>query len=65
MRIWKRIFPKNYSRYICRESVKGTVSHNDLYEAVRLSTGEHASRYIEKKNNAYIFIQKILEELIR
>jgi hypothetical protein len=67
-RIWKKISPENYFSYICLESVKGTVSHNDLSEAVGLSTGEHASRqaYWERtKNKADIFMQKILEELIR
>ncbi len=67
-RIWKKISPENYFSYICLESVKGTVSYNDLSEAVGLSTGEHASRqaYWERtKNKADIFMQKILEELIK
>ena len=67
-RIWKKISPENYFSYICIESVKGTVSHNDLSEAVGLSAGEYASRqaYWERtKNKADIFMQKILEELIR
>ena len=67
-RIWKKISPENYFLYICLESIKGTVSYNDLSEAVGLSTGNYASKqsYWERtKSKADLFMQKILEKLIK
>ena len=67
-RIWKKISPENYFLYICLESIKGTVSYNDLSEAVGFSTGNYASKqaYWERTNSkADLFMQKILEKLIK
>ena len=67
-RMWKKISPESFFLYTCLESIKGTVSHNDLAVSIGLTTGKLASRqaYHERINNkADIFMQKLLEEVIK
>lgn len=67
-RRWKKISPEDFVDYLCRESVKGTVSYNDLAAKIAVEEGHDASRqaYYGRVDDACVsFFKRILEEVIK
>ena len=68
VRCFKKISPEDFVNYLCGESIKGTVSHNDLAAKIAVETGRRASKqaYSDRTdNNCILFFQRLLEEVIK
>jgi len=62
-RVAKKISPEKYLSFFCQESIKGTVSYNDLASKVSCNTDCNASRqayYYRTKHKAVEFLKQIL-----
>ena len=67
-RCWKKISPEDFVDYLCTESVKGTVSHNDLAAKIAVEEGHSASRqayYERMDDDCVLFFKRILEEVMK
>ncbi len=67
-RCWKKISPEDFVDYLCSESVKGTVSYNDLAAKIAVEEGHSASRqaYFERMDDdCILFFKRILEEVMK
>ena len=67
-RYWKKISPEDFVDYLCSESVKGTVSYNDLAAKIAVEEGHSASRqaYFDRMDDdCILFFKRILEEVMK
>ncbi len=64
----KEISPEDFVDYLCAESVKGTVSYNDLAAKIAVEEGHSASRqaYFDRMDDdCVLFFKRILEEVMK
>ena len=67
-RCCKKISPEDFVDYLCGESIKGTVSHNDLAAKIAVEEGHSASKqaYADRMDDdCLLFFKRILEEVIK
>jgi len=67
-RCWKEISPEDFVDYLCGESIKGTVSYNDLAAKIAVESGHSASRQAysgRMDGDCVLFFKRILEEVIK
>jgi len=67
-RCWRKISPEDFVDYFCTESIKGTVSYNDLAVKIAVEEGHDASRqayYDRVDDDCVLFFQRILEEVMK
>jgi len=67
-RCCKKISPEDFVDYLCGESIKGTVSYNDLAAKIAVEEGHSASKqaYSDRMDDdCILFFKRILEEVIK
>lgn len=67
-RCWKEISPEDFVNHLCIESIKGTVSHNDLAAKIAVAEGHSASKQAysaRTDGDCVLFLKRILEEVIK
>lgn len=67
-RSWKKISPEDFLVHLCVESIKGTVSYNDLAQKIATEENQDASKqaYHNRTNNkSVLFFKRILEEIMK
>ena len=67
-RVWRKISTEDFVDYFCIESIKGTVSYNDLAAKIAVEEGHNASKqayYDRVGDDCIMFFQRILEEVMK
>lgn len=67
-RCWKKISPEDFLNYYCYESIKGTVSYNDIAAKIAAEEGHQASKqayYDRVDDNCVEFFKCILAEVMK